>query len=870
MSWLSRLLFHSRLERDLDREIDDHIARHAADLMAQGVDPVEAVRRARVTFGGRDQIKEAARDVRGTRWVADFVHDCRHGLRLLRRTPAFTAVAVVSLALGIGANTAIFSLMDRLMFRALPVREPNRLVEVGPGELSHPLFDELKARLTTVEGLFGRGEVTPDGLAITVGRETELATFELVTGSYFRVLGVNAAVGRTFNEEVDRVSGASPVAVISEQYWRRRFASDPAVIGTTFRRLNTVFTIIGVMPAGFTGTVAGQDPDMTVPLTMDAEVRGAPSCLGEYGCWWISVMARVRDGRTPEQLRAELLAIRGPIISDAKASLGPASTWRIEDGSNGFGALRRRYGEPLWILMGTVGLVLLLACANLANLVLARSAVRQPEIVVRLAIGAGRGRIIRQLCAEGLIVALAGGLLGIGVAHTLAEWLVTTMSGGGGRLLLSASLDLRVFLFAAAVSLAASLLFSIGPAVHATRLRLAGVMAEGRTSRARIGKGLIVAQVALAVLLLVGAGLFGRTLANIYSVDAGFDGRHVLLLSTNVSTLGYPDARVQDVEGRVVRELRALPGVRSATMSKMVPATRGSWRQQLLVDGTLLEVTPHLDAVGSEYFATFGVPLVAGREFTSRDTAQSPAVAVVNEAFARAFLQGRAPLGRRVAFAGEPPGPSYEVVGIVKNVRAESLKADAPPFVYFLAEQLPPGGSHTFALRADVLPEALAPALRQTLARIDPALRPQDLRSMDEQVARSLVRERMLAALAGFFGGLALLLCAIGVYGVMAYQVSSRRREIGIRMALGAEAGTVARRILAQAAGLTVAGCALGAIGSLVLTRVVEGFLFDVRRNDPITLLATVGSLTVVALASAWLPGRSAARTDPVETLRAQ
>jgi predicted permease len=869
MSWLSRLLFRARIERDLDREIDYHIDRQVEDLIAQGVDPAEAAKRVRLAFGGREQIKEAARDVRGTRWVEDVVRDGRHGLRLLLRTPAFTGVALISLALGLGANTAIFSLMDRLMFRALPVREPNRLVEVGRGGLSHPLYEELEQRLTAVEGLIGRSVRTPDSLEIGIGPENELATFELVTGSYFRLLGIDAAVGRTFSDDVDRVPGAAPVAVISNSYWKRRFASNPAVIGSTFRRLDTLFTIIGVTPPGFTGMVAGQDPDITVPLTMDSEVRGAPSCLGEYGCWWIATMARLKPDRTPEQLRAEVAALRGPIISDAQASLGSTSIWRVEDGGAGFGQVRRRYREPLWILMGAVGVVLLLACANLANLMVARSAMRQPEIVVRLAIGAGRGRIVRQLVTEGLMLALAGGLLGIAFAYSMSEWLVATMSGGGPRVLLSVAPDLRVLLFAAVASVVASLFFGLGPALHASRQRLTAVTAAARTSRMGIGRSLIVAQVALSVLLLVGGGLFARTLTNIYSVDPGFDARDVLLFSTNVSMLGYPDAQVQDLQTRLLGELRTVPGVRSATVSKMIPVTVGSWRQSLLVDGTLRDETPYLNTVAADFFSTFGIPIVSGREFTSRDTVRSPAVAIITEAFARTVLHDQPPLGRQIAFT-EEPRHQYEVVGVVRDVKAESLKGDSPPTVYFLAEQVPPGDAHTFAVRADLGAAALAPAIRRSLARIEPALRVQDLRSMDDHVARSLVRERILAALGGLFAGLALLLCAIGIYGVMAYEVSTRRQEIGIRIALGADARTLARRIVGRAAVLAVAGCSIGAVASLALTGIVEALLFGVRPNDPATLIATVGCLTLVAVASAWLPARMAARTDPVETLRAQ
>jgi predicted permease len=886
MNWVQRLVRRERLEYDLNKELQYDLELRIAALVAQGLAPQEAARRARLEFGGADEIKEACRDARGARWLDDFIRDCHYGLRTLRRSPVFTSVAICSLALGIGANTAIFSLMDRVMFRMMPVRQPEQLVQItrfhppyGSVTVSYPLFQSLVKGLGSFEGLLAHSLL--GARDITIDGNPETVDFDLVSGSYYPLLGVHAAIGRTFDEDADRAPGAPAVAVISHRYWERRFASNPAVIGKTFRRLDTVFTIVGVTPRDFFGTVVGKEPDITVPITMDAQVRGGLSFLREPNYQWLSVMGRLKQGRNIDHARAEVKQVFANIVaadamsaeldSDRRGRLG--EYLELQPGGNGFDNLRRRFAEPLTILMGTVALVLLLACANLANLLLAKSAARQREIAVRLAIGAGRGRVIRQLVAEGLLLALAGGTLGVLLAYGFAERLVTAMSNGGPRMLLDVTPNPRVLFFAAAVSTVACILFSLTPALQATRQSFQPTLAEVRAGRWRLGKGLIVAQMAISVLLLIGAGLFGRTLINMYALDPGFNRHGVVLFSTNAAQLRYARPRIQEMQMRVPAELEALPGIRSASVSMFAPISGGGWDGSFLVEGhpptgSENDIS-HVNSVGVDFFKTFGTPVVLGREFNQRDTEASPRVVVVNQAFARYYFPGQPPLGKWVAFEGPERNSHYQIVGVVRDVKYESLRHDFPRTIYMMNAQVPPGpDSYTFAVRTDGGMATAVQAIRVALAHVDPELRPVGVLSLEDHVTRSLLQERMLATLATFFGALALLLGAVGIYGTMAFQVARRRREIGIRMALGADAGSVIGMVLRQTAGLTLVGCAVGAAAGLSLTHIAEGILYGVRAADPLTFIASAAGLLLIALAAAYLPGRTAARTNPVDTLR--
>lgn len=884
MSWIRRLLQKRGLERDLERELAFHIERQMQDLVAQGVEPGEAERQARLAFGGVEQTKERCRDARGVRWVEDFFGDCRYGIRLLRRSPGFTCAAVISLALGIGANTAIFSLMDLVMLRSMPVREPDRLVQFqkyhpkyGRGAISYPLFERFGRELRSFEGLLaqaslGRREIRIDG-------QVDEADIELVSGAYYSVLGVRASAGRTFTAEVDRALGASPVAVISNGYWKRRFGSDPSAVGRTFQLDQTVFTIIGVTPPEFFGMSVGRAPDITLPLAMEGLARGGEWWLKNAHFNWLSVMGRIRDGHSLAQARAEVKAFYSRVIADEaaraekevlkQAALG--QRLELEPAGNGFDELRRRFSEPLAILMGVVALVLLIACANIANLLLAKSAARQREIAVRLAIGAGRGRIVRQLLTEGLLLSIAGGALGVMLAYWLANGLVTMMSNGGQRMALQVRPDLRVLVFAAAASVTACILFSLAPAIQATRPRFQTALAEIRGGRWRLGQGLIVAQVAISLVLLIGAGLFGRTLVNMYQLDAGFDRQGVLMFSVNAKKAGYKGSRLRDLRERIIDELKVLPGVQSASLALLAPISGAGWDGDLFVEGynhaPNEDAVSHLNAVGPHFFRTLGTPVLAGREFEERDTPGTAKVAVVNETFARYYFKGRSPIGRWISLEG-PDRDRIQIVGVVKNVKYMSLRQEFPRTVYFAALQSTSGPDwNTFVVRA-ARPAEMTAAVAAALARIDRALRLQDARTLEEHVARSILTERMLAALAGFFGGLGLLLAAVGIYGVMAFQVARRRKELGIRLALGAGPQRVVGMVLGQTGRLVAAGCGIGVAGALALTRVAEKALFGVRPTDPLTFALAVGVLASAAMLASYLPGRRVARVNPVETLR--
>jgi predicted permease len=864
-----------RSDTDLDAELRDHLEQEIESGIRAGLSPDEARRSAQRLFGPVALVKEECREARGTRWLQDFLQDGRYGLRVLRKSPVFTAVAILSLALGIGAGTAIFSLMDRVMFRMLPVREPRQLVQIsrfhppyeGPSHVSYPLFQEFGKDLTSLQGLLAHHDIGVRD--ITIGGNTEPVHIELVSGSYYPLLGVRAAIGRVFGEEVDHAPGANPVAVISHRYWERRFASDPAVIGKSFRRLDTVFTIVGVTPTEFFGTLVGQEPDITIPLTMDAQVRGGKSWLNEPDYNWLSLLGRLKPGVGMNQATAEVKRLFASIVAadavhadsdrDRRARL--TEYVELQPGGNGFDDLRRQFAQPLVILMGTVALVLLLACANLANLLLGKAAARQREIAVRLAMGAGRGRVIRQLLTEGLLLALAGGTLGVLLAYVLDEALVSMMSNGGPRMLLDVRPDARVLLFAVALSFTACVLFSLVPAVQAVR-------PPARATRWRLGKGLIVTQLAVSVLLLIVAGLFGRTLMNIYALDPGFDRHDVVLFSTNARRLGYSREKIQEIQTRVPRELAALPWVQSASMSMFPPISGGGWDGTFLLPGG--DGVAHINSVAADFFKTFNTPVLLGREFNQRDTADSPRVVVVNEAFARAHFVDRSPIGRWVAIRSEP-NTHYEIVGVVKDAKYESLRHDFPPTVYMMAEQVPPGpDSYTFAVRTRMGTASAGRAIAETLARVDKALRPTDVVSLEEHVASSLLRERMMATLAGFFGLQAVVLSAVGIYGVMIFQVARRRREIGIRMAMGADARTVVGMVVGQTAQLTLLGGLIGAAAGLIVTRGAQGILYGVRPNDPLTFMGAVGVLLSIAIAAAYLPGLSAARTNPVDTLRVE
>jgi len=879
-------MFWSRTKKDaeLEKELRFHVEQHADDLAARGVAPEEARRRARLSLGGLEQVKEACRDERRGRWLDDFLRDCRYGLRILARSPVFTAAAALSLALGIGANTAIFSLMDMVMFRMMPVREPERLVqftkihpEYGRGSISNPQFEQFQQELQSFDGLLAQSSLGKRD--ITFEGKTDTANVDLVSESYFSVLGVNAALGRMIDGMADR----KPVAVISDGYWKRQFGGDPGVIGKAFLLNQTMFTIIGVTPLEFFGTFVGRAPEIMVPLGMDAEARGGRSMLRNSNNNWLSLMGRLRPGVSIEQARSEASAVFARIAAAAaQQSTTPyykktAMQVRLElqPAGNGFDELRYRFSEPLRILMGIVALVLMIACANIANLLLAKSAARRREIAVRLSLGAGRGRLVRQLLTEGLLLAVLGGAIGIALAYVLGNALITMMSNGAPRMALNVQPDARVLAFACFASLLSAMLFSLPPAILATRVSFQPVLAEMRAGRWRLGKGIIAAQVALSLVLLIGAGLFGRTLVNMYSLDAGFDRHNVLIVSTNLGKLGYKgDVRLA-AHGRIIKELAALPGVTSASMTLLLPISGGGWDGSVTVEGYTYapdeDDKSHLNAVGPHYFGTIGSPVLLGREFDERDRLASPRVAVVNETFARFYFHGASPVGKWISMGGSDraDSPRIEIIGMVKDAKYRDLRRDFPRTVYFAALQQAEGPEwYSYLLRTGAPPSQMTRLITGALERVDRSLRAVQLETLEEHVSQSILLERMLATLAGFFSLLAVGLACVGIYGVMTFQVTRRQKEIGIRLALGASPRSVVTGVMIETTRLVALGSVAGIASALVATRVVEKVLFGVKRTDISTFAAAAAGLALLAMAAAYLPGRKAARLSPVDTLR--
>jgi predicted permease len=869
LEWWRRFreTFRHRDDRETEEELRFHLEMAELDAVRRGQD----ARDARLRAGGLSQAADAMRDQGTLRWLSDFLRDSRHGIRLLARTPVFTAAAIVSLALGIGANTAIFSLIDAVILRSMPVHEPERLVQFGGGRvLTYPLFRQFGQELHCFTDMFaqsslGRRDVIFD-------EELEAVSAEVVSGNYYSMLGVSAFAGRTLDPGIDR--NPAPVAVISHAYWMRRFGLNPAAIGRTFRWNGRVFTIIGVTPPDFHGVVAGTLPEITAPLSMAGEILDSPDWLTSDSVFWLSVMGRLRAGYTIDRAQAEVTTIYSRVLqAEVERSRGNefqrkkilAQRMPLEASGNGFGKLRSRFAEPLRLLMGIVALILLIACANLANLLLGRATTRRREIAVRLALGAGRGRVLRQMLAEGMLLATAAGVLGVLLAWWSANALVVMMSNGGERIALNPRPDLRVLAFAASISAAACLLFSLAPAIQATRQGIQPVLAEARLgARWRWGRGLIAAQVAISVLLVIGAGLFGRTLLRLYSIETGFHSGDVTLISVKTDRASLQGHALR---GRILESLRSMPGVASASFEMSPMSYTGmeiSSRVEGYTYGPNEDELVHVSYIAEDYFRTLRTPVILGREFNDRDTATSPKAVVVNEAFARRYFHGQSPLGKWVSFKRQPE--RMEIVGMAKDIRSRSLREEIPATLYVNAVQANRSPTGVYLVRG----AGIAGMVDSALKRVDGKLRATDVRTLDENLSRSILRERMLGTLSELFGVLALILVSVGVYGVMAFQVARRQKEIGIRMALGARPVQVTGMVLAETAVPVGAGVAIGVAGAFGLTRVAEKMLYGVAPTDPVTFAGASVILILLALLAAYVPSRRAARLSPIETLRCE
>ena len=827
--------------------------------------------------------------------------DIRYGLRMLGKSPAFAVIAILTLALGIGANTAIFSFTDQVLLRNLPVPHPEQLVVLrspGPNHgrtssdgdsaavFSYPMYKELRDRSSIFSGL-----LTCFAIDVNVSGHGQMqsARGELVSGNFFQTLEVQPALGRVFTSSDETAPGANPVAVLSYGYWRRQFGADPSILNAPLTVNGTALTVIGVARKGFYGVQVGATPDIFIPITMHAQMSPEDGLsLDTRTDHWLAILGRLKPGMPRKRAEAALQPIYVPLLEeDAKLLKLSGSHYKqflakplqLTDGSGGRQILQQSAEEPLLVLMGMVGLVLLIACANLASLLVARGEARQREIAVRLALGAGRGRLVRQLLTESLLIGVAGGAAGI----ALASWCLNAMMGAipsdVGMTGLQGGLDLRVLWFAAAATLLTSILFGLAPAMRATRVNLQSTLkdqgssvSEGR-SNIRMRKILIVAQVALTAVLLAGAGLLTRTLVNLEHTNLGVHTENILQFSVEPDLNGDSTAQTVALSDSARQRFAALPGVRSVSASGMPIFADDDSSFNITPEGYAMhpdeDTNVQYDYVGPNYFSTMGIPLIAGREFTEADTAKSQKVIIINEKLARRFFAGRNPIGLHIAQgAGNKVHPDMEIVGVVADSKWDGPRDTIQPFLYEPYAQNPLLGVLMFYVRTERDPAQMAATLHATMEQLDPNLPVNNMRTLTAQIDDEMFNDRLVAILSISLALLAALLAALGLYGVLSYVVARRTREIGIRMALGGQRADILRLVLGQGAQLTVIGGAVGIVAALALARLMSSLLFGVSANDPPTFVAVAVLLGIVSGAACYIPARRAVRVDPIVALR--
>jgi predicted permease len=858
--------------------------------------------------------------------------DIRFGARMLRKTPGLTLIALLSLALGIGANTALFSIVDSMLLRMLPVKEPERLVlfksaaprDFSPGSYSgnsdrdqagrrlmtsfpYQSFLRMREKQGALSDIFIFGAM---GFTVSADGAADRVEGQAVSGNYFAGLGVQALLGRTITEEDDRAS-SSAVAVISYRYWRNRFSGDPKVIGKPVNLNNVAFTIIGVTPPGFEGAgQAGSTQSVTVPLAWEPQlvIERERSRFHGAGQWWLRMMGRLRPGATAEQARAELENVFQQSVVEHRAArqsqsqggkpildLDPKDYPRLEVVAGGQGEMNTReyYKGPLYFLLGVVALVLLIACANVANLLLARATARRKEIGVRLALGASRWRLIRQLLTESVMIAGLGGALGVLFALWIKDGLLNVAGwGGAGMNALEPRLDLRVLGFTLGLSMLTGIVFGLVPAWRATKVDLAPTLkdnARGASAgwRSLLSRSLVVTQVALSLLLLLGAGLFLRTLINLQRVDPGFNTKNLLLFGVEPGLIGYKDEKLLQLYDQIGDRLSAIPGVLGVTFSRMTLLSQGSSSRGVYLRSAL-DAPPdaegrikasgegYIHQVRENFLETMEIPLLAGRTLGSLDGPKSPRVAVVNQTFANKYFPGESPVGKRFTFDQDKPD-DVEIVGLAKDAKYTRQRDAVQPTAYLSWRQELRGmGGATFEVRTAGDPGSITAGVRQAIKDIDGNLPVNNIKTQTEQADETLRMERLFARLLTLFGLLAQQLASIGLYGVMAYAVAQRTNEIGIRMALGASRWRVLHMILRQGMALTIIGVFLGLGGAYVLTRYLESqmnlsrMMFGVKLTDPTTYAAIAALLILVSLIACLIPARRATRVDPITALRVE
>ena len=909
MRWLEQLKRRFRIlfrkgdvESELAEEVRLHVELEAGELVRQGWDPSTARREAHLRLGGIERTKEWVRDERGGRLLDDLVQDARYAQRSLRKTPEFTTVVILVLALGIGANTALFSAVNGLLLHTIPAADATRLIRLGwagdndmarnhraygyvaqvvAGEqtsvsFSYPMFEQFRASNATLTGMFA---ATPLDLNVLVDGQAEIASGFLVSGEYFDVLGVVPINGRALGPDDDRLA-ARPVAMISHAFWARRFGTDPDVVGRVITVNNTPVTIVGTLPPEYTGVQRPLDeaPDIHLPLSHHSLFQDRDGLAATL--WWLQIMGRLKLGVTPEQVRGNF---EGLFLAAARAGMDSyldrltpeqrSLSWNqnlaavprlwVDSASRGFYDPNPDVTRQALILGLVVVLVLLIVCANVANLLLSRASARQREIAVRLAMGATRGRLVRQLVTEGVLLSTMGGGLGLLLAFAVQPLMPFGQT---------APFDWRVFTFVAVLSLSAAVVLSFVPALRATSVELSSSLKQGGRGVARrqsvLGKVFLVLQVAVSIVLVVGAGLFLKTLGNLRDVDVGFTPASILLFRVDPDLNGYDAQQQAALYDRLTASVRSVPGVRSVALSDIALLSGGRWTSRVFLPGSTADDghPSHRLTVSPEFFEAMEIPLLAGRPFDARDTQDAPEAVVINGAAARLFFGTEPPLGRRFGFSAESTDAA-EIVGVVGDVKYESVRAAAPPTVYRSHLQSPAGG-RWFEVRTSGLPGALTAAVRDAVRRVDPHLPLTRVTTQAGEIERRFSQERLFALAYSMFGSLAMVLAAIGLFGVVSYGVAQRTNEIGIRMALGAEKSDVRWMVQRESMALVGIGVGIGLVGVFLTGRLVASLLFDLAPTDAATIAQAVALMLAVAALAGYLPARRAAAIDPLVALR--
>ena len=893
MSWM-RFFRRGRRDEDTAREIASYIAIETDDNIERGMSPHAAHDAAVRKFGNATRVREEIYWMNTVRPVETIWQDLKFAARLLKRDKGFATAAILSLALGIGANTAIFQLLDAVRLRTLPVEDPQQIVDVSFARgswrsggftsrwpnFTYAQFEAVRANQRAFEGVLAWSS---GQLNTATGGEAQYVEGLWASGDLFSVLRVRPIVGRLIQAQDDR-KGCSPVAVISHAFWQRAFGGSPSVLRQTVRLEGTSFDIIGVTEPAFFGLDVGRRFDVAVPLCADTVLTRSRNRLESKREWWLAVMGRLAPGWTPQQANDHMVAISPSVMVDTAPGDYTAEAVQkhlknklsVARASAGVSDVREEFGEPLLVLLAATGLVLLIACANLANLLLARATVREREVAVRLAIGASRGRVVGQLLVESVLLAAIGSVLGVVVARVLSQLLVAQLAGGMGALFIDLTWNFKVFGFTAGVSLLACLLFGLAPALRATALAPAAALKSGgrgtTEGRERFGlrRALVVAQVALSLVLMIGALLFTRTLYNILTIDAGFDQNLVVVELQHRSFMTDDDASGLAVRRAVEERIAAIPGVAGAVLTESSPLSGGFWNEHVFVDGVAEHTLTNFMTVGGNYFATLGIPILKGRTFGPGDTHQAPPVAVVNEAFVRKLFPDRDPIGHVLWVEAVPGQPieKVEIIGVARNTKYADLKDDFEPLVHVAMTQ-----SRRFRdyARVVVKPrgslDGLMPAIVRGVGEINPEIS-LELGVLRQTVSKGLVRERLMAALSAAFGALAGLLAAIGIYGVMSYTVTRRANEIGIRLVMGASRSGVLRLVIVEAAWLVGAGLLIGTAMGVGATIAARSLLFGLRPGDPLTMTSAIALLATIGLFASYLPARRASRVDPMNVLR--